>query len=129
MGQFKRARLSGSDELFRPTRPQAPERQDGGQDVGQDVGQGGGQDGEADGPAAPAGSLEPEARIEGSSKSHPAETAADMLSVGLSVSEVKAIVDALQLARFPERQRTRPTMGEFERLGELQDRLRRLVTE
>ncbi len=99
MGQFKRARLSGSDELFRPTRPGRPEGPEGAEDRSEAV---------AEAPVAPS---------------------ADSLSVGLSVAEVKAIVDALQLARFPERQRTRPTMVEFERLGELQDRLRRLVAE
>ena len=112
MGQFKRARLSGSDELFRPTvpapaAPEAPEEADAGSDR----------------------SGEPAGTIPAGANAHQPQPAGGTLSVGLSVSEVKAIVDALQLARFPERQRTRPTMVEFERLGELQDRLRRLVAE
>ncbi len=102
MGQFKRARLGGSEELFRPTRPAPPKGKEAPEDS-------------ADGPQAVA---------EG-----PAEPSTGKLRVELSGAEVKAIVDALQLARFPERQRTRPTMVEFERLGELQERLRRLVAE
>lgn len=90
MGQFKRARLSGSDELFRPTRA-----------------------GEA----------------EGSVEGPPTEPVADTLSVELTVAEIQAVVEALQLARFPERQRPRPRMDEFERLAELQERLRKLIPE
>ncbi len=92
MGQFKRARLKGSEELFRPTRPAEPD-------------------------------------VEGSIEAAPTEAVTDTLAVELTVPEVESIVEALQLARFPERQRKRPTMGEFERLGELQDRLRRLIAE
>lgn len=92
MGQFKRARLSGSDELFRPTRASE-----------EDV----------------------ERLVEGP----PAEPVTDTLAVELTAQEIRSIVDALELARFPERQRPRLLSLEFERLRELQDRLRRLVAE
>ncbi len=92
MSQFKRARLSGSDELFRPTRPAAEE-------------------------------------AEGSVREAPTEPVVDTLGVEMTVEEIKAVIEALQLARFPERQRTRPTMVEFERLGQLQERLRSLIAE
>ena len=95
MGQFKRARLTGSDELFRPTRA--------------------GAEGPVEG--------------EGSVDAPPTEPVTDTLSVELTVEEIRAVVESLQLARFPERQRSRPTMGEFERLGELQDRLRKLIAD
>lgn len=97
MGQFKRARLSGSDELFRATRPEQAENE--------------------------------AVEREGAVDAPPTEPVADTLAVELTVPEVRAVVEALQLARFPERTRPRPTMDEFERLGELQDRLRRLVAE
>ena len=92
MSQFKRARLSGSDELFRPTRP-----------------------GEEEG--------------EGSVEGPPTEAVRDALAVELTIEEIRSIVDALELARFPERQRPRLLSQEFERLRELQDRLRRLLAD
>ena len=61
--------------------------------------------------------------------STPVEPVTDALAVELTPEEIAAIVEALQLARFPERHRVRPTMTEFERLGFLQDRLRRLIAE
>lgn len=51
------------------------------------------------------------------------------LNVELTADELRAIVAALQLARFPERTRPRPTMTEFETLGALQERLRELLAE
>lgn len=49
--------------------------------------------------------------------------------VDLTADELRSIVAALQLARFPERTRPRPTITEFEHLGALQERLRELLTE
>ena len=57
----------------------------------------------------------------------PPEPANGSLSVTLTAEELRWIVDALQLARFPELHRQRPTMSQYERLGELQDRLRKLL--
>ncbi len=59
----------------------------------------------------------------------PGEPVVETLSVALTVEEVRDLVEALQLARFPDRQRPRPTMVQFETLGALQDRLRRLIAE
>ena len=70
-----------------------------------------------------------EADQEGRTGAPPVEPVTDTLAVELSPDEISAIVEALQLARFPERHRVRPTMTEFERLGLLQDRLRRLIAE
>ncbi|HEX6547945.1 MAG TPA: hypothetical protein VF134_04315 [Candidatus Dormibacteraeota bacterium] len=88
--KFKRARLSGSDELFRATRSEVEEGRVG----------------------------EP-----------PVEPVTETLSVELTSDDIRSIVEALQVVRFPERQRTRLISTEFERLGALQDRLRRLVAE
>ena len=52
---------------------------------------------------------------------------ADQIAVALDPEEVRWIVDAIQMARFPEMQRARPTMTRYEQLGALQDRLRRLL--
>ena len=81
---FKRVKLSGSEELFRDTR--------------------------ADAPAVP-------------------EPPPAALGVQLTPDELRAIIAALQLARFPERTRPRPTITEFETLGALQERLRELLTD
>ncbi len=75
----KRARLPGSEELFRDTRYQAQ-----------------------------------------------SEPPAGAVRVDLTPEELRWIVDAIQLARYPELQRQRPTITHYERLGELQDRLRKL---
>ena len=42
------------------------------------------------------------------------------VAVDVSLEELRWIVDALQLARFPELHRVRPTMTQFEQLGKLQ---------
>ena len=47
------------------------------------------------------------------------------VAIELTPDELRFIVDALQLARFPELHRVRPTMTQFELLGKLQDRLRK----
>jgi len=47
--------------------------------------------------------------------------------IDVTHQELKSIVEALQLARFPELHRVRPTMTQFEDLGRLQDRLRKLI--
>lgn len=57
----------------------------------------------------------------------PPEPVGKNISVEVSTEELRWIIDALQLARFPELHRVRPTMSQYERLGELQDRLRKLA--
>jgi len=44
--------------------------------------------------------------------------------VELSPGEIQTLVEALQVSRYPDRARPRPTMPAFERLGALQDKLR-----
>jgi hypothetical protein len=51
------------------------------------------------------------------------------IAIDVTAVELKLIIEALQLARFPELHRVRPTMTQFEDLGKLQDRLRKLLGE
>jgi hypothetical protein len=55
----------------------------------------------------------------------PKEPVRGPVEIEVTVEELRRIVDALQLARFPELHRVRPTMTQFEELGKLQDRLRK----
>jgi len=47
-----------------------------------------------------------------------------LVMVELSPGEITTLVEALQVSRYPDRARPRPTMPAFERLGALQDKLR-----
>jgi hypothetical protein len=47
-----------------------------------------------------------------------------LVLVELSPGEIQTLVEALQVSRYPDRARPRPTMPAFERLGALQDKLR-----
>ena len=47
-----------------------------------------------------------------------------LVMVELSPGELQTLVEALQVSRYPDRARPRPTMPAFERLGALQDKLR-----
>jgi hypothetical protein len=47
-----------------------------------------------------------------------------LVMVELSPGEIQTLVEALQVSRYPDRARPRPTMPAFERLGALQDKLR-----
>jgi hypothetical protein len=49
--------------------------------------------------------------------------------VELSPGEIQTLVEALQVSRYPDRARPRPTMPAFERLGALQDKLRGYLPE
>ena len=93
----RRERLPGSEELFRNTRAEAEKAAREGRSL----------EGRADAP--------------------PTEPVTDTLAVELEPEEIRSIVEALQLARFPELHRQRPTIGQFERLGLLQERLRSLL--
>lgn len=58
---------------------------------------------------------------------NPPPAGVENVSLELAPAEVSWIIDAIQLARFPEMHRSRPTMTHYEELGRLQDRLRALV--
>ena len=94
MRGFRRAQLRGSDELFRPTE----ERHD------QDD-------------AAPAAPERPAV------SAVPAAPAPDMRSVRLSEEQIQLIADALQHMKFPNKAPARPSIGDFEKLEELRQRL------
>ena len=48
----------------------------------------------------------------------------ELVLVELSPGEIQTLMKALQVSRYPDRARPRPTMPAFERLGALQDKLR-----
>jgi hypothetical protein len=52
-----------------------------------------------------------------------------LVMVELSPGEIQTLVEALQVSRYPDRARPRPTMPAFERLGALQDKLRGYLPE
>jgi hypothetical protein len=94
MRGFRRAQLRGSDELFRPTE----ERDD-----------------QAD--AAPQVEQRPAV------SAVPAAPAPDMRSVRLSEEQIQLIADALQHMKFPNKAPARPSIGDFEKLEELRQKL------
>ena len=94
MRGFRRAQLRGSDELFRPTE----ERND-------------------PHDAAPA------AADRSAVTAVPAAPAPDMRSVRLSEEQIQLIADALQHMKFPNKPPARPSIGDFEKLEELRQRL------
>ena len=94
MRGFRRAQLRGSDELFRPTE----ERND-----------------QTD--ALPAAPERPAV------SAVPAAPAPDMRSVRLSEEQIQLIADALQHLKFPNKAPARPSIGDFEKLEELRQKL------
>ena len=94
MRGFRRAQLRGSDELFRPTEDRN-DHTDGADDL----------------PERPAVSAVP------------AAPAPDMRSVRLSAEQIQLIADALQHLKFPNKAPARPSIGDFEKLEELRQRL------
>ena len=94
MRGFRRAQLRGSDELFRPT------EEDETQAVHASA--------QVDGPAVTA---------------VPAAPAPDMRSVRLSEEQIQLIAEALQHLKFPGKTPARPSIGDFEQLEELRQKL------
>ncbi|MGH7686412.1 MAG: hypothetical protein ACREN2_06315 [Candidatus Dormibacteria bacterium] len=94
MRGFRRAQLRGSDELFRPTED------------------------EPDG--ARAAAAEPE---RAAVTAVPAAPSPDMRSVRLSEEQIQLIADALQHMKFPAKTPARPSIGDFEKLEQLRQRL------
>lgn len=94
MRGFRRAQLRGSDELFRPTE----ERND-----------------QTD--AAPVAEERPAV------SAVPAAPTPDMRSVRLSEEQIQLIAAALQHMKFPNKAPARPSIGDFEKLEELRQKL------
>jgi len=94
MRGFRRAQLRGSDELFRPT-----------------------EDG-TDGAQRPAAEPERPAVT-----AVPAAPAPDMRSIRLSEEQIQLIAEALQHLKFPAKTPARPSIGDFEKLEELRQKL------
>lgn len=94
MKGFRRAQLRGSDELFRPTEDEEEQAAQAPRTV--------------DGPAVSA---------------VPAAPAPDMRSVRLSEEQIQLIAEALQHMKFPGKTPARPSIGDFERLEELRQKL------
>ena len=94
MRGFRRAQLRGSDELFRPSEERNNEA-----DAAATV---------SDRPAVTA---------------VPAAPAPDMRSVRLSEEQIQLIADALQHLKFPQKTPARPSIGDFEKLEALRQKL------
>lgn len=94
MRGFRRAQLRGSDELFRPTE----ERND---------------------QTEAAQQLEERSAV----SAVPAAPTPDMRSVRLSEEQIQLIADALQHMKFPNKAPARPSIGDFEKLEELRQKL------
>lgn len=94
MRGFRRAQLRGSDELFRPTEER----------------------GDTD-EAAPHVEERPAV------SAVPAAPTPDMRSVRLSEEQIQLIADALQHMKFPNKAPARPSIGDFEKLEELRQKL------
>ena len=94
MRGFRRAQLRGSDELFRPTEDNDAEAEPSGAAPG--------------GPAVTA---------------VPAAPSPDMRSVRLTEEQITLIAEALQHMKFPAKTPARPSIGDFEKLEELRQKL------
>lgn len=109
-GSFRRAQLRGSDELFRPTRPD----EDVASAPSPPPSRGGGRDSVFDGPPHSAHSDEalgvsrPEGRL-----------------LRLTEEEVEILVDAIQRMKYPTATKvpTKPPMDVYERLEELRQKI------
>lgn len=93
MRGFRRAQLRGSDELFRPTDDQRDQ------------------------------AAQPDALETPAVSPVPAAPAPDMRSVRLTEEQIQLLADALQHMKFPQKTHARPSIGDFEQLEELRQRL------
>jgi len=89
MPNFKRVSLAGSEELFRPTRPQVVEDTD---DVITEV-----------------IDRRPEEKL--------------YRAVNLTPGEVDLLLEAIQVAKYPDRPRPKPSLEKHDRLDALRDKL------
>ena len=89
MANFKRVSLAGSEELFRPTRPQVVEDTD---EVITEV-----------------IDRRPQEKL--------------YRAVDLSPDEIELLLDAIQVAKYPDRPRPKPSLEKHDRLDALRDKL------
>ena len=89
MSNFKRVSLAGSEELFRPTRPQVVEDTD---EVITEV-----------------IDRRPQERL--------------YRAVSLTPEEIDLLLDAIQVAKYPDRPRPKPSLEKHDRLDALRDKL------
>jgi hypothetical protein len=92
MPNFKRVSLVGSEELFRPTRPQVVTDTD---DVIRDA---------VDRPAA-----------------KPKEV--EMKTLGFTPEEIDLLLEAVQVAKYPDRPRAKPALDKFDSLDALRQKI------
>jgi hypothetical protein len=95
MSKFKRVSLVGSEELFRPTRPEVVKETD-------EV-------------------------ISETLDRRPLEKL--LRPVHLSPDEVELLLEAVQVAKYPEKARPHPSLDKFERLDAIRDKLQGLEAE
>jgi hypothetical protein len=86
---FKRVSLVGSEELFRPTKPDTDETD--------------------------------EVISEVVDRKPPAEK--DLMTLHLSPAEVELMLEAIQVAKYPDRPRPKPSLDKHERLDRLRGKL------
>ena len=96
MANFKRASLVGSEELFRPTRPQVIEDTD---DVIKDT---------VDRP----GSRVKEVVLK---------------TLNFTPEELELLLDAVQIAKYPDRPRAKPQLDKFDALDALRQKIQAVV--
>ncbi len=89
MSKFKRVSLVGSEELFRPTRPEVVR--------------------------------ETEEVITETLDRKPKEKL--LRAVHFTPEEIEILLEAIQVAKYPEKARPKPSLDKFERLDALRDRL------
>ncbi len=95
MPNFKRVSLAGSEELFRPTRPQVVEDTD---DVIK-------------------GAVDRPGRV--------AEVA--LKTLNFTPEELELLLDAVQIAKYPDRARAKPQLDKFDALDALRLKLQAVV--
>ena len=95
MRGFRRAQLRGSEELFRPTEEPA--------------------DSERIAPGLPLDN--------GPVSAVPSAPAPDVRSVRLTEDQIRTLAEALQHLKFPQKAAVRPSIGDYEQLEELRQKL------
>ncbi len=109
MGGFRRARLRGSDELFRPTNDDATPTE---QNLDLPVDE-----------IAMAATVTKPSPLDDGGSAVPNAPGHDSRSLRLSSEEITIIAEALQHLKFPHKAPARPSVDEFERLEALRQRL------
>jgi hypothetical protein len=93
VSNFKRVTLAGSEELFRPTRPKVLDDTD---DVISEA---------VDRPPPEPKSQE------------------NLIRLALTEAELKLLLEAIQVAKYPEQHRPKPSLDKFQRLDSLKEKL------